>query len=125
MAIIYGRPEELPPPPEFDTDEPVAVYFDRQNKWIESVAEWCRQNSGSKLAGEEIRFPVGDGYAHYLVLRLKPAELVWLEVGDAWRAHRVLEKGLDSDEIQKEVNRQRRLAELFGAASKYRKEHDE
>lgn len=84
MGKIYSPPKEIGKVPEWDFDRPYTEALKKEEEWTKKLVEWCKKNSSSEYAGEIIQTQVADGYAQFMVLRLKPVELIWLPLGDAW-----------------------------------------
>lgn len=96
MATIYAMPNqdewnkargldrngELDPKGKWDTSKEEALYKALPQDKI-------------------IRFGVADGHAEYLVVSLKPLVLCHIPYGDAYRAHRLIEKALTAKEVRK------------------------
>ena len=116
MAEIFSAPDEVGPPPSFDDFKPdFRALMDAEEAWIGKVREWCREHGGQDLAGEEIRFQIADGYARYVVHSLDPAQLVWINTGDAYAIDPVWERGLEGNDIRERVEQQRKISEIFGS----------
>lgn len=126
MAQVFGTPEDLPDAPDWsDPKRPefrsgkygynLEAILAAEDKWLNELIEWCRTHSDSKseLIGEEIRFPMADGYARYLVWRTKPLSLIHIPLGDAWNLPDYQLRGLRVSDVREIVRRQRGLSELF------------
>ncbi len=61
-----------------------------------------------------VRFPRGDGYALYYVVSVKPAVLQWVPFLDKWQVEAALIRGLRPADLQRMIDSERKLAELFG-----------
>lgn len=70
-------------------------------------------------AGKEIRFPVGDGYARYIVAKLKPVVLI--HIGDAW--HFEYANHLTASDVRKEIKKVEGLRAIFGSKKGSKKDH--
>lgn len=124
MATVYGAPAHLPAPDSFSDefkDENGRWDFDAvikaEEAWIESVQAAARATNTGDLVGEIIRFGVADGFAQYVVWKQKPLQLVHLTVGDAWTLPEAHERGLRLADVRQMVERDKRMAELFGRKS--------
>lgn len=111
MAKIFGPPEGFDPP-QLSLDN-IKGYSNECEKYVEGLSNLLKESYGDECpeAGKEIRFPVGDGYAVYLVARLKPVELVHVPIGDAWHfeyAHRLTAK-----DVRDEAKKVEAMRELF------------
>jgi len=73
------------------------------------------------LTGAMLRFPIGDGYAFYQVVKTKPLQVMHISYGDAWRVDDIMIRGLRLDDVREELRRERSLAKLFGKQTKKRK----
>lgn len=79
--------------------------------WIDKVIDWAKTNGSSEYAGKEIRFPVADGNACYIVLSVKPLTLIHLPINDRYQSD--LAKYLPLPEIKKIIRNSEALAKLF------------
>ena len=70
-----------------------------------------RMNPTCPEAGEEITFPVADGRARYIVVSLKPVQLVHDSTMDSWHYQYI--NRLTATDIRKELARAKGLKELF------------
>lgn len=86
-----GAPVQIP---SFGLD------FKAQNKWYE---EYSKDK-------DIISFPVADNYANYEV---RGNTLHHIPIGDAYRAHPALLRGITKAEVEAMLERDRRMAELF------------
>lgn len=111
MAKIFSPPGGFDPP-ELSHDN-IKGYFEECEKYVERLKAAMKESYGNVCpeAGEEIRFPVGDGYARYIVARLKPVELVHVPIGDAWHFQYV--HRLTAKDIREEVKKVKGLKGLF------------
>ena len=111
-AKVYNAPEELKVP-EFNFEN-----FDRkahdaaEAKYIEDLKQHMRELGwDGKNMGEILRFPAADSYAQYMVVSMRPLQLVHLPLGDAWSfqyAHLLTAK-----EVQLKIDQQRNIDKLF------------
>lgn len=126
LATVYNPPKDFRPVPDMDefmTDDPGTPYkrynheahSEAENLWIVELAERARQanGKGAGYIGEVIYFPVGDGSAMYLVWKTSPLQLIHLPVGDAWMIPAAHSRGLKLSDIKDQIDRERRLTELF------------
>lgn len=113
MAKIFSPPEGFDPP-QLNTDN-IRGYFDECEEFVESLKKAIKESYGPQCpeAGKEIRFPVGDGYARYIVARLKPVELIHVPVGDCWHFEYV--NRLTASDVRKEIKKVEGLRALFGS----------
>jgi len=106
---VYAAPECI---------EPIVLDGDWKNwqkhedRYTTDLQKWCKgENPSGKLVGEIVRFPVADGFAAYMVLRLRPLELIHMEIGDAWHFQYV--ERLTVKDIQEQVKSNQFLAKLL------------
>ena len=119
MAKIYKAPKGFKPPDmrkyTGDLKRPGSIdkYFKDCEAYVDRLKQTIKESYGSVCpeAGEEIRFLVGDGYARYVVARLKPVELIWVDVGDRWHFEYV--HRLTAADIRKQIKSERALNKLF------------
>lgn len=109
-ARICSVPAELGEKPAFNFDK-YEEYAKAEAAYVQSIVDWCKKHGQGELKGEEVRFPVADGYARYIVLSHRPLQLIHVPTGDAWHfqyAHR-----LTVGDLKEEVRRGKAWAKLF------------
>lgn len=113
MAKIFSPPEGFDPPDIRNYLEDIDEYFEECEKFIEKLKKAVHESFKSQCpeAGKEIRFPVGDGYARYVVARLKPVELIHLPIGDSW--HFKYATRLTATDVRREIKSIEGLKKLF------------
>jgi hypothetical protein len=87
-----------------------------QEKLQEEIDELAKANN--TILGRQIKFPMGDGYAYYVITKVnkKTVEITWVKYCDAWQDRRAgYQSLLNFDYANQQVKGQDRLAELFGA----------
>jgi hypothetical protein len=115
------------PPPEIQKPEIVTfygkggagtqAYFAAEEAYVEAIKKWAKAHCGAcKLAGEEIRFQVADGYARYIVVSTTPVVLIHVESGDAYSYQYV--NRLTAGDIKEEVRRELAMNKLFSGKGK-------
>jgi len=83
-----------------------------------AVKDRCREVGGDhEFVGEIVKWQRADGYALYAVVNTAPLELVWVDYGDGYGVEAALIRGLNLDDIAEQVERNRRVAALFGGGS--------
>lgn len=117
MAMISAPPAHLPVPQTDYKNYDYKAEEAKEEAWVESLRDWCRQNHQGDLVGEEIREGRGDGYARYMVMRHKPFTLIHLPLGDAWSAGAIWERGVTLSDVRSMVNLDRELRKLFTSRS--------
>jgi hypothetical protein len=115
MAKIFSAPEEIKQP---KLDFANMGNYEKESKeyLVKLKAKLLEHNPGGKNVGEIIRFPAADGYAEYMVLSMKPVQLVHIPLGDAWNfqyAHL-----LKAKDVQDKIDSQKAMAKLFGDRKK-------
>jgi hypothetical protein len=81
MATIYNAPKNLTVPTDFSSD----THSEDCEQYLADLKAHVKQlNPRGKHGGEIIKFPAADSYAEYMVVRLKPLELVHIPLWDAW-----------------------------------------
>jgi len=111
-AKIYNAPEEIKVPKlnfeNFNRKEHEAA----EAKYVEDLKQHMRERGyNGKNMGEILRFPVADSYAQYMVVSMRPLQLVYLELGDAWDFQYV--HLLTAKEVQQKIDQQKSLEKLF------------
>lgn len=85
MAKIFSAPETIKPP-VFNYKDRIKSKQDEE-AYIQEVKLYCKKHSktpDNEYVGEGVSFPHADGKACYVVLSMKPVELIHLSIGDAW-----------------------------------------
>lgn len=111
-ATIYSPPAEVGDPPAWERGMDFRVHMQEEEAWENQVIEWARANGSGKYAGEVFRWQIADGYARYVIYRLRPLELIWLGTGDAWQMPDVVARGLTAADVRRDADFRRSWAEL-------------
>lgn len=106
-AKIYSAPTEVKLPE--NTFDNVKDWEENDNKYIEALKQHLRElGYNGKNMGEILQFPAADSYAMYMVISMKPLQLVHLELGDAWTFQYA--NLLTAKEVQKKIDGSKRFA---------------
>ena len=108
MGQVYTAPSEIEEP-QF---EPIDTYQQRCEEYMVKLKNWCKLYSKDKYAGEILRIPQGDGYAQYMVLKLKPVKLIHIPLWDAWDSP--FADQLSAKRIKEIIDGEKKLEKLFG-----------
>lgn len=116
-AKIYSVPDELVmSQPEYaDFLHNWDALRKAETEWVGKVQQWAKENSksGDEIIGEIWRYPIADGYAQYVILNIKPLELIHLPIGDQWQIGDIVRRGLRVTDVRATIQRNKRLEELF------------
>lgn len=111
-AKIYIAPEELKVPQISFENFNLAEHNAAEAKYIEDLKQHMRElGYNGKNMGEILRFPAADSYAQYMVVSMRPLQLIHLELGDAWGfqyAHLLTAK-----EVQQKIDAEKRFNEFL------------
>jgi len=122
MAKIYLAPKNLTPPDikDYSLIDKAGInnYYEACKNYVDILKKTIKTSYSSVCpeAGEEIRFPVADGYACYVVVRLKPVELIHIDTGDGW--HFQYANRLTASDIRKEIKKIKNIRKLFSTRIK-------
>lgn len=114
MAKIYAPPIELGFPPKITHPFNFAAYEAACDEYTRGLQAWAKAQGRHKDAGEVITFPVADGCAVYVVLSLKPVELIHVPVGDAWQFQYA--NRLTATDVRDKIRSAKALAKIFSKA---------
>ena len=99
---------------KIETDYRDPSWREKEEADLEKLQEEARRKApGDALAGEILYFGVADGSAQYLVTRSKPLTLAHIEIGDGYRVHGALIRGLRLKDVQAQLESARRVRALF------------
>ena len=79
--------------------------------------DWKEQRAYANAqldAMQTIKFPMADGYAVYQVVSVKPPVLKHVNIGDGYQITAAYVRGLSSKDIQKMLDAEAALKEIFG-----------
>jgi hypothetical protein len=98
------------------SDDPNSIdkVMKRQEQLQEEIDELARAND--TILGRQIKFPMGDGYAYYVITKVnkRSVEITWVKYCDAWQDSRAgYQSLLDFDYANQQVRGQDKLAEMF------------
>jgi hypothetical protein len=111
MGKVLSAPAEVGDTPRLDLASD--AYLKAENEYIDKVIAWAKMNGRGDCTGEEIMFPVADGFARYIVLSIRPVQLIHLAVGDAWQFQYV--ERLTAKDVKSQVAHTRMRNRLFSA----------
>lgn len=110
-AKIYGGIQGIEPPKfnfqNFNRKE----YNQKCDEFLNKLREQCKANSKHKNVGKVIRFQVADGYAQYMVLSMKPLQLIHINLDDGYQAE--IAELLTPKKVTELIEREEKMAELF------------
>lgn len=73
------------------TDNPNTLdnIMKRQDALMDEIKTLAKAHK--TLLGRDVRFPMGDGYAHYIITKVnvRTVEITWIKYCDAWQDSRV------------------------------------
>ena len=73
----------------------------------------AKDDTGLECVGEEVRFPIADGYARYLVSSAIPLELTHIAAGDGWQIPGAHMRGLELGDIIHNVSSRKSMEQMF------------
>jgi hypothetical protein len=106
MGKVYAPPFD---PPAIDY---VGDWQKQEKEYMDLLKEWCNENGSGKYKGDTVQFPVADSYAVYMIMSLKPLEMIHVPLGDAWH-YQYIER-LTSADVKKEADGLRQMNKIFG-----------
>jgi frataxin-like iron-binding protein CyaY len=110
MAKIFSEIEGLSAP-KYTQFKNTKEWIEATDRYIQSIKETIHNASSNQCpdAGKIISFPVGDGKACYVVISLKPVQLVWIGNGYNYKyANR-----LTATDVRKEIQKAETITTLF------------
>ena len=112
-AKIYSAFEELTVPSfSFGTGASIEDYNKANDQYIQDLKDKLTEMGYTgKNVGEVIKFPVADSHALYMVISMRPLQLMHIPIVDAWDFQYV--HLLTAKEVNEQIEAQKRLAELF------------
>jgi len=99
MGKVYGGVQGINKP-EFGSD--FKTYEKACDAYCEAIVDYAKHNGSGTAKGKEIRFQVADGYARYVVLSLKPVQLIHLDVMDGYTFQYA--NRLTATDVQREID---------------------
>lgn len=108
MATVYAAPIEAPSlesRPGEDYHERWQRYEREEQAYIKAIQDLARKNGKHEALGTIVRFPYADGYAQYVLWKVKPLQLVHLAVGDAWDLPDYVTRGIRLSDITRHGGR--------------------
>jgi hypothetical protein len=111
-ATIYSVPEEINVP-EINFSNFNRTEYEKKCKQFEKDCITYLNDLGyaGKNVGEIISFPVADGKARYMVISMRPLQLLHLPLDDAWEFEYV--NNLTSKDVQEKINQRIALEKMF------------
>jgi len=112
MGKVYTAPKSIKKPEfEHGRGQDWKEFDKLEAAYEKQIVEWAKKHGKGPEAGEEVNFPVADGSARYIVLSLKPVQLIHVDTGDAWHFQYVTR--LTAVDLRKQIASAKSLRELF------------
>lgn len=83
-------------------------------RYLKELREWLEGNGFvGKYVGGVFSLPFADGSADYMVMSLRPLQLVHLNWHDAWNADKITMRGIIAADVKERIDADLRLKALF------------
>lgn len=121
-AKVYAPPESVKAPlfSEYERDGRFSMQAatERDQRYYDELRAWLKANGyTSPMAGKVVGWGHADGCAQYMVMGLRPLELIHLPLMDGYRKDAIFERGLTARDIRAHVERSEKLDALLGRKS--------
>jgi len=103
--MIYKAPDTIKRPSWNDD------YEKDTERYLEKLKNLCHTKGTGKYTTKIARFQVGDGYAEYMVISLRPLKLLHVDIGDCWE-YQYIDR-LKATDIKQNIDQQEAMAKLF------------
>jgi hypothetical protein len=111
MAKIFSVPKEIKEP-KFSLDQTRADHDKDVERYKNECRELIKKNGWTgKHSGEIISYQVADGFAQYMVVSVRPVQLLHLSYGDGYRFE--MESKIDAKEIERKIKQSQALKKIF------------
>lgn len=104
--IIYGFPVQKP-------NESYIEFYNRQEEWLSEQMEKTYNLPDGSIKEAIVRFPVADGHAYYMIMKVRPLTMRHLAIGDSWSIPDAHVRGLKKADLLQLVNQEKMLHRLF------------
>ena len=98
---------------EFNEGDDLNAYFKKQDAQIDAIYAAQPEPDGPTLVGACLRFPRGDGFALYVVVKDRPLTVSRVPFGDDWSADDCTIRGINTGYVRQELARQKALKSLM------------
>ena len=105
MAKIYAAPDSIETP-SWDVED----WEKEEKRYTEEVRKYCLDFKQDSYNGKIANFSIADGYASYMVISIRPLELMHLETGDAYEYPHIAR--LNAKDIKQNIDFQESLKNL-------------
>jgi len=116
-AKIYSAPKEIKEPTFNFENFNQKKHQEQEDKYIADLKAYLAEKGYTgKNAGETISFPVADSQAVYMIVSMRPLQLMHVPVGDAWSFQYV--DRLTAKDVQQKIDQKIAIAKIFSDRSK-------
>lgn len=113
---IYSAPKEIKEPTFNFKNFNYKEHQKKEDKYIADLKAYLAEKGYTgKNAGETISFPVADSQAVYMVISMRPLQLMHVPIGDAW-SFQYIER-LTAKDVQQKIDQRRNIEKLFSQNS--------
>ena len=93
--------------------ESYSSYLDNQDKELDKLVKKSLTLPKGEIKGGVFKVQIADGYAYYLVTKVRPLTVQHIHVGDAWRIPEAHIRGLNKADIVQFLEGEKFLHNLF------------
>lgn len=112
MAKIYSAPKEIKKPTFDFKNFNYKKHQEQEDKYIADLKAYLEERGFTGLnAGECISFPVADSQAVYMIVSMRPLQLMEVPIGDCWTFEYV--HRLTAKDVQEKIDQDKRMKKLF------------
>lgn len=104
MALkVFSAPKDIKEP-QIDYANFSRIQMQQEeHRYLNEIKQYIIKGGyNGKNVGEVIQFPVADGYAQYMVVSMRPLQLMHLPLGDAWH-YQYIER-LTAKDVQNKID---------------------
>ena len=110
MTKVFDVPESIKIPEI--TFSNIKQYQEECDEFLKKLKSYLLDRIDSDdYTGEIIRFPVADGYAEYMIVKMSPPQVIHLPLWDGWHFEYI--RSFSKTDIKKKIQQQKAINQLF------------
>ena len=99
--------------PQKKDGEDYMEFYNRQDKAFQKLWDNGLDLPEGQVKGAVVRFQIADGYANYIVTKLRPLTLQHVPVDDAWMIPLAHIRGLNKADLVHQIGMERTMRDIF------------
>ena len=110
-TTVYSLPKTIKKPETDFANYNHAEYLKKEEAFLKKLRTFIKSHSSSKYNGKVVQFQVADSYAYYMVVSIRPSQVIHLPIGDEWEFQFI--NRLTGKDLADQIDAKEKMDKLF------------